>query len=110
MLHAAGGVAVMAHPGLIPLSEEALAERVASLAADDGLDGIEAYYSQHSEEQTRRFLEIARINGLIVTGGSDYHGTVKPHVSLGIVYQGRPAAPELLTRMQQRRAASISAV
>lgn len=109
ILHAAGGIAVMAHPGLVPMNDGALADRVASLAADDGLDGIEAYYSQHSEAQTQRFLEIAGSNGLIATGGSDYHGTVKPHVSLGIVYQGRPAPPELLTRMQQRRAAGLAA-
>lgn len=103
LLHGAGGVAVMAHPGLVPLDDAALAERVESLAAEAGLDGIEAYYSQHSAEQTERFLSLARRLNLIVSGGSDFHGTPKPYVPLGVVYEGRAADPELLETMRTRR-------
>jgi hypothetical protein len=103
MLHGAGGVAVMAHPGLIPAGDDVLAQRIADLASEDGLDGIEAYYSQHSEAQTQRFLQIARSNALAVTGGSDYHGIAKPHVPLGIVSQGAPAESRLLADLRARR-------
>jgi len=104
LIHGAGGIAVMAHPGLIPLGEAELAARVASLAADDHLDGIEAHYSQHSPEQTRRFLRIAEENDLIVTAGSDYHGTPKPHVTLGVIENGAAASPTLLDEMRLRAA------
>ncbi len=103
LLHGAGGLAVMAHPGLVPLGEDALSERVESLATDAGLDGIEAYYSQHTLEQTERFLALARRLNLLVTGGSDFHGTPKPHVPLGVVFDGQPAPPHLLEAMRARR-------
>jgi len=96
LIHGAGGVAVMAHPGLVSLGEDSLAARIASLASQSGMDGIEAFYSQHTDAQTARFLDIAKQNNLLVTGGSDFHGAPKPHVPLGIVYQGKPAPVSLL--------------
>lgn len=102
LLHEAGGVAVMAHPGLVPLSTEALARRIETLAQETGLDGLEAYYSQHSPADTDRFLSLAHRNNLLVTGGSDFHGTPKPHVPLGIVFQGKPAPLALLAALRAR--------
>lgn len=101
LIHQAGGVAIMAHPGLVPLSEESMVTRVESLAREAGLDGLEAFYSQHSSTETARFLVLAERNGLLVTGGSDFHGTPKPHVPLGIVSQGKPAPLTLLTAMRR---------
>ena len=103
LLHRAGGVAVMAHPGLVPLSKPALAARVASLASDAGMDGIEAYYSQHSPAETAFFLDLAHEHQLLVTGGSDFHGTPKPHVPLGIVLEGKAAPAEILSVLRTRR-------
>jgi 3',5'-nucleoside bisphosphate phosphatase len=102
LLHEAGGLAVMAHPGLVSLSETALEQRTVRLVADAGLDGIEAYYSQHSSAQTERFLSLARDNNLLVSGGSDFHGTPKPHVQLGVVYDNQPAPSRLLDDMRAR--------
>lgn len=102
LLHEAGGLAIMAHPGLVPLNDSALTNRIVQLVDEAGLDGIEAYYSQHSHAQTRRFLEIAQSRGLLVTGGSDFHGTAKPHVHLGIVHDGGAASPDLLSRLRQK--------
>ena len=102
LLHRAGGVAVMAHPGLVPLSEAALADQVAALHGDAGLDGIEALYSQHSQADTERFLGLARRYELLVTGGSDFHGTPKPHVPLGIVFDGKPAPLHLLNTLRSK--------
>lgn len=102
LLHRAGGVAVMAHPGLIPQSASALAARVETLTKSDGLDGIEAYYSQHSPADTERFLGLAARLGLLATGGSDFHGTPKPHVPLGVVHSGGPASYSLLTTLRGR--------
>lgn len=89
LIHRAGGRAVLAHPYTIRLEGEAFAAEIARLR-DLGLDGIEAYYSQHSPEQTAAFLDLARRLGLRVTGGSDFHGRSKPHVHLGVVHEGRP--------------------
>lgn len=102
LIHGAGGVAVMAHPGLVPLDEAALADRLESLAREDGLDGLEAYYSQHSPADTDRFLALAAHLGLLVTGGSDFHGIAKPHVPLGVVFNGKPASPTLLNDLRAR--------
>lgn len=101
LLHGAGGVAVMAHPGLVPLNAAALADRIANLAEEAKMDGIEAYYSQHSPADTQRFLDIAEQHHLLVTGGSDFHGTAKPQVPLGIVFDGKAAPYALLTRLSE---------
>ena len=102
LIHGAGGVAVMAHPGLVPLDEAALAKRLESLTREDGLDGLEAYYSQHSPADTDRFLALAARLGLLVTGGSDFHGIAKPHVPLGVVFNGKPASSTLLNDLRAR--------
>jgi 3',5'-nucleoside bisphosphate phosphatase len=88
LIHAARGKAVLAHPCTIKLAGEAFASEIARLR-DLGLDGLEAYYSQHSPEQTAAFLAVAKRLSLKVTGGSDYHGRSKPHVRLGVVHGGR---------------------
>ena len=108
LLHRAGGVAVMAHPGLVPQSASALAARMEARAQNDGMDGIEAYYSQHSPADTERFLALAARLGLLATGGSDFHGTPKPHVPLGIVHGGGPASYSLLTALRGRLASPTS--
>jgi predicted metal-dependent phosphoesterase TrpH len=88
LIHRAGGKAVLAHPCTIKLEGEAFATEIGRLR-DLGLDGLEAYYSQHSPEQTAAFLAVAERHGLRVTGGSDFHGRSKPHVHLGVIHAGR---------------------
>ncbi|XEC96968.1 PHP domain-containing protein [Paenibacillus tarimensis] len=64
----AGGTSVIAHPGLYgadPLIEALIRH---------GADGIEVYHSDHSEEDEERYLKLAHAHGMIITGGSDYHG------------------------------------
>ena len=82
LLHAEGGLAVLAHPYLLGLSGPALAETVARYR-DAGLDAIEALYTEHSQAQTLEYLALSRRFGLAVTGGSDFHGAAKPDVELG---------------------------
>ncbi len=74
----------LAHPFLIRCKTEEERKNLIKKLKDYGLHGIEAYYSTNSEEETALSLEYAREFNLITTGGSDYHGTVKPHISLGI--------------------------
>jgi 3',5'-nucleoside bisphosphate phosphatase len=96
LVHEAGGLCFLAHPGLLKLaSHETHESRIRALQAL-GLDGIEAYYSSYSPAEEARFLRLAEKLGLLVTGGSDFHGANKAHVSLGIVRDGKPLSPALL--------------
>ena len=72
VIHASGGIASLAHPARIYGGEaykSALIERMVAR----GLDGIECYYSAHTESETEYYLAVAKRYGLLVTGGSDFH-------------------------------------
>lgn len=78
----AGGVAVWAHPGLIGLEESELEQEIIKLVKA-GLAGIEAYYPEHSPETTELLLKLCAKHRLAPTGGTDFHGAVKPDLQLG---------------------------
>ena len=78
-IRAAGGIASLAHPVRVKGDIPALMPEL----CDSGLNAIEAYHSDHSEADTELYLCLARQYGLMTTGGSDYHGAVKPGVRLG---------------------------
>jgi predicted metal-dependent phosphoesterase TrpH len=79
LIHQAGGVAVMAHPGLNRI-DEAIPALVAA-----GLDGIECFHTKHTPAMTERYLALARRLGVLVTGGSDCHGYTKGTPLMGAV-------------------------
>jgi predicted metal-dependent phosphoesterase TrpH len=82
-IRAAGGVAVLAHPIALRMSERELDDLLADLVRD-GLRGMECYYSSHSLEHVEMYLALAEKHGLAVTGGSDFHGErVKQDVEIG---------------------------
>lgn len=78
-IHSAGGLAVLAHPGVNLKGREELFPEIAKL----GLDGVEAYSSYHKLETSISYARKTRDLGLFVSCGSDYHGYVKPAISLG---------------------------
>jgi predicted metal-dependent phosphoesterase TrpH len=82
LIRQAGGIPVLAHPYLVPCPEDELAGLVATLR-DLGLMGIEAYYSEHPPDLIAAYLALARRFGLLVTGGSDFHGKLNPDIRLG---------------------------
>lgn len=77
-----GATAVLAHP-LLDLSFDELVDFI-PVAKNFGLDAIEAYYSLFTKEQECQLIKIAEDNGLLISGGSDYHGAGKPHIMLGV--------------------------
>ncbi len=83
LIRDAGGVAVLAHPKYVALHEGETLEDILRTLVDAGLDGIECFYTDHTPEETAEYLELAKRYGLIVTGGSDFHGSVKPEIALG---------------------------
>jgi len=96
---------VLAHPYLLGLKNRDL-ETLVSRYKDMGLDAIEALYTDHSPSQTREYLALAQRLDLAVTGGSDFHGSIKPEVRLG-VGKGKLRVPaSLLTALKERRASA----
>ncbi len=75
-IRAAGGVAVIAHPFASKRGETLSVESFASLVAA-GLNGIEVYHRDQSEDERNQLIEIARSLNLVITGSSDYHGAGK---------------------------------
>lgn len=92
MVHHAGGVVVLAHPGI----EDAISftERL----VDEGLDGIEVYHPDHKQHQVDRFKSLAEQFRLLITGGSDYHGRSQRHRTIGS--QSVPA--EVVDKLKNR--------
>jgi len=111
LVHAAGGVAVLAHPPLSsgvdgPGGLVAFVERLVPL----GLDGLELWHPSHKATTVRKLGRIARAHGLLETGGSDFHGADRPDVEIGRgrgnkLRVGREVRDALALRIDQRRAA-----
>ncbi|MBF5058670.1 5'-3' exoribonuclease [Candidatus Neptunochlamydia vexilliferae] len=76
-IHAAGGKAFIAHPYLVKKSG------ILKELLEMPFDGIECYYSLFHNGQEKKWLKIAEEKGWLISGGSDFHGSVKPHVQLG---------------------------
>jgi 3',5'-nucleoside bisphosphate phosphatase len=79
LIHQAGGVAVLAHPGLNRT------DAVIPAIVQAGLDGIECFHTKHSTATAEHYLEIADEHHLLVTGGSDCHGLSKGKPLIGTV-------------------------
>ncbi len=100
VLRQAGGISVLAHP----LQIDASLERLPALLNDLvplGLDGLEGYYPTHSAKVRRKLRAAAERYGLVVTGGSDFHGDIRPGTTLA---GGRnlQVPDELLGPMKER--------
>jgi len=81
-IHAAGGRAVLAHPGRYKLSATSLRELLGEFC-DAGGDGIEVVSPSHSAAQTADFARHARNFGFLASSGSDFHGPGESYVDLG---------------------------
>ena len=99
-IHDARGVAVVAHPSHLEFANHAQCDRIVRSLIDKGIDGLEAYHGDHTDAQTRLFLDLAGKYDLIVTGGSDFHSPLRPGVTLG-----RPRVPATVLGPLAARAA-----
>jgi hypothetical protein len=82
-IHAAGGLAVAAHPGQWQCANSAQVEKILRDMISAGIDGVEAYHSDHDPSLTRLLIDLARRLNLALTGGSDYHALTGSGVQLG---------------------------
>lgn len=99
LLTGAGGVAVLAHPGLFGARDggQGLGADVIEAMVAAGMAGIEADHPDHRDEHRDRYRDLARAHDLIVTAGSDYHGSAKVQ-GLGAATTSRAAVEELRAR------------
>lgn len=94
VIRAAGGIAVLAHPTSLDHNLKGVPAVVEKLSKN-GLSGIEVYYPGHNRKICQTLLNLAERWQLAVTGGSDYHGSLKPEIKLG----GAPAMPAIPYRL-----------
>lgn len=84
IIREAGGIPVLAHPGLLDLKTDALLEQFVDILINYGLEGVEVYYTDHDEPTTQALCKMAGKKQLMMTGGSDFHGSFNQGVDLGI--------------------------
>jgi hypothetical protein len=100
LVHDAGGMAIMAHPGLN--HNDQLIPKMAAA----GLDGLECFHAKHSPAASEHYLGLARKYALLVTGGSDCHGLNKGRPLIGSVRLPYEHVARLRERAAQLRARS----
>lgn len=83
MIREARGIPVLAHPFTLGLDAAGALKPLLQELTALGLAGLECYYPEHSASQEALYLSLARDLGLLITGGSDFHGDNKPEVTLG---------------------------
>lgn len=82
LAHDAGGYAVLAHPGLLKGGAEEATRVAMTLRKKYGLDGIEAFYPSHSDDDVQYYCMLAHKLGMFATKGSDFHGSDGKHSPL----------------------------
>jgi len=92
VIHKANGRAVIAHPHLLR------SNRLFRLLLKCPFDGVEGHYARFVKRQEKPFVQAAKERGLLVTGGSDFHGPFKPHSPLGCSWVDQPTFNQLLSR------------
>lgn len=104
LIHEAGGLAVWAHPFWDVDSGDEVRDSIDRFAAM-GLDGVEAFYTTHSEAQTRVAVEHCRGHGLLTTGSADFHGPQHPRFNAFGAFETYDLTPDLgpIARAAPRR-------
>jgi 3',5'-nucleoside bisphosphate phosphatase len=97
LIHDAGGLAVMAHPGLNNCDD------LIPALAESGLDGLECYHTKHASAQSYHYQKMAEQLSLLVTGGSDCHGMSKGRPLIGGVKLPYWRVEEMKKAMTKRR-------
>ena len=97
LIHQAGGLAVMAHPGLNRSDD------IIPALIEAGLDGIECFHTKHSTVMSERYLVIAEKHNLLVTGGSDCHGFSKKQPLIGTVKLPYEHVEKLTAKVAERK-------
>jgi len=79
----AGGIPVLAHPLLLGIKENDILEDLIAVLTEMGLRGIEVYYPEHTKNLVAYYSRLASHYNLLITGGTDFHGDIKPEIKMG---------------------------
>ncbi len=85
IINNAGGKAFLAHLHLIRLDDDELEEYVLRLKRA-GLSGIEGYYTEYDDDMQDKYMSLAKKHSLLISGGTDFHGKMKPQIHIGKGY------------------------
>lgn len=99
----AGGVPILAHPVLYGMGSAKLEQLIQELK-EIGLVGIEAVYSTHTPSDERQIRSLAKKYDLLISGGSDFHGSAKPGLDLATGYGKLFIPEEILTHIEEKHA------
>lgn len=102
VIHRAKGLAIIAHPHLI--QETKLIKELLEMS----FDGIEGYYGRFPRTQHERWIKIGQKRGWIITGGSDFHGEIKPNLPLGSSWVNEETFSVLYSHFKLNQIPSIS--
>jgi len=83
MITDAGGIPVLAHPFTLHLKSSDELDALVKNLVNQGLQGLEVYYSEHNERTTSSYKLLAKRYNLAITGGSDFHGKNIKGIDLG---------------------------
>ncbi len=79
----AGGIPVLAHPFLLNMNDEKIFDGLMAVLTEMGLRGLEVYFPEHTADLVDYYTRIANRYNLLMTGGTDFHGDVKPEIKMG---------------------------
>ncbi len=103
MIHSAGGIAVLAHPLTLDRTMTTLPAVLEELKGL-GLEGLEAYYPTHSKTVRKKLIETAGRFDLLITGGTDFHGTIRNGTKLGGTNKQQKIPYEIYTQVKKKLA------
>jgi predicted metal-dependent phosphoesterase TrpH len=83
IIRGAGGFPVLAHPALLNIDDDCQLDELIQNVIKIGMRGIEVYYPEHSSEQIQHYTELADKYDLLMTGGTDFHGSITPKIEMG---------------------------
>jgi 3',5'-nucleoside bisphosphate phosphatase len=83
MIQLAGGCSILAHPSILKIKRRDIFEKLIISLKETGLKGLEVYYPEHTREDIKFFIDISKRHGLLMSGGTDFHGAVNPNIEMG---------------------------
>jgi predicted metal-dependent phosphoesterase TrpH len=83
LIQDSGGIPVLAHPFLLETETNQVLEDLVVSMKNMGLKGLEVYYPDNTPAHTAQYIALAKQHGLLMTGGTDFHGSLKPEIQMG---------------------------
>ncbi len=96
-----GGLSFLAHPHLTKFDDDKIRMYLKELKGC-GLDGVEGYYTDYTPEMQAKYQSMAKELGLMISGGTDFHAKMKPHISIGTGLGNMKIPYSLLEEMKKR--------